>query len=200
MTRQLTFPGTYQTILLDPPWPEHGGGVRSAARKYATVPVSKMVEVIRSSPQWAPDATCCSVWMWTTANHLPHAFPILNELGVTPVTGVVWVKTGRPGMGQRFRMRHEHLLYGRIGSVPVPSPENRWDSVVELPRVTDENGRIIHSAKPDLFYDLIEEHDGKETRKAELFSRRVRAGWDGWGLEYPDEQNPIRSAALTGEF
>ena len=182
---QLSLPGVFQTILIDFPWPEHGGGVRSAARKYATVPVKDAVKTIRSSPLWAPDSSRCSVWFWVTANHLEHAFPILVGLGVTPVTGFVWNKVGRPGMGQRCRMRHEHLLYGRIGSVPLPPTSRRWDSVVTAQRVVDANGKVIHSAKPDVFFKLIDDHDGTHTRKAELFARRVRPGWEGWGLEYP---------------
>lgn len=182
---QLSLPGTFQTILIDFPWPEHGGGIRSAARKYKTIPVWRAVETIAGSPLWAPDASGCSVWFWVTANHLEHAFPILRALGVVPVTGFVWRKTGRPAMGQRCRMRHEHLLYGRMGRVPVPAPANRWDSVVDAPRVLDAKGRVVHSAKPDVFLRLIDDHDGTHTRRAELFARTVRPGWSGWGHEYP---------------
>jgi N6-adenosine-specific RNA methylase IME4 len=178
-------PGMFQTILVDFPWPEHGGGVRSAATKYQTVPVKDAVKTIRSSPLWEPDPARCSVWFWATANHLEYAFPILRELGAVPVTGFIWKKIGRPGMGQRCRMMHELLLYARIGSVPVPPPSHRWESVVEAHRVIDEHGKIVHSAKPDIFFKLIEDHDGPETKKAELFARTVRAGWSGWGLEYP---------------
>ncbi len=44
--------------------------------------------------------------------------------------------------------------------------------------VTDlENGKVIHPAKPDKFYEIVEELVGEKARKLELFARRRRDGW-----------------------
>ncbi len=87
---------------------------------------------------------------------------------------MVWVKD-RIGMGYYARQQHEFLLIGRRGSLPVPDPEDRPASVVTAPRGE-------HSAKPDLFYQLIERMYPLAER-CELFQRRPRPGWAGWGNE-----------------
>lgn len=97
------------------------------------------------------------------------------------VVDVVWLyRFEPPGLGQRFRMLHEHLLYARFGAVPVPAPENRLPSVIVAPR-----GR--HSEKPEAFYRLIERHD-PAGRRAELFARVARPGWHRWGFDAPPDE------------
>lgn len=164
----------YTTILMDPPWMERGGGriKRGADRHYKLVKPADMHGVIVDSGVWRP-AAACSLWMWATANHLGEAMRLIEELGFTYVTNLVWVKSGGPGLGQRFRMRHEHLLYARRGKVPVPPPERRCSSAVQAPR-----GR--HSEKPQTFMDVIELHDPPGPR-LEMFARASRPGWDAWG-------------------
>lgn len=210
----------YSTLLLDPPWMERGGGVskRGADRHYPLVPTLQLPAVILQSGKWLParprtgahgetvpgdEATGCSVWMWATANFLDDALWLMKQLGAQYITNVVWVKEGSDptdaalhdglslGLGQRFRLCHEHLLYGRIGRVPVPAPVNRLPSVIIAPRTR-------HSEKPVQSYELIERHDsfaglpgdgaagapGGNVR-LEMFARRGRAGWDSWGNEAP---------------
>lgn len=166
----------YTTILMDPPWMERGGGriKRGADRHYPLVKTRNIPEVIRACGAFRP-AAACSLWMWATANFLGDAMWLMGELGARYVTNVVWVKTGAPGLGQRFRMMHEHLLYGRIGNVPIPAPANRLPSVLFAPRTR-------HSAKPRESYELIEKHD-PPGRRLEMFSRTPRDGWDAWGNE-----------------
>ena len=180
----------YKTIAMDPPWMERGGGKvkRGADRHYPLVPTAKLPDVIKGSGLYYPDLDeGCSLWMWATANFLGDAIWLMRELGAQYVTNAVWVKEGPPGLGQRFRMMHEHLLYGRIGySVPVPPPANRLPSVVIAPR-----GR--HSEKPAEAYRLIETHDAHLTRlgntphRLEMFARVPRPGWDVWRNEVATE-------------
>ena len=80
-----------------------------------------------------------------------------------------------PGLGQRLRLCHKHLLYGRIGRVPVPSTSNRVPSVIYAPRAR-------HSQKPVEAYELIEKHDGAG-RRLEWFARARRETWEAWGNE-----------------
>lgn len=173
----------YKTILMDPPWQESGGGKikRGADRHYPLVPTAKLPDVIRGSGLFTPDVEeGCSLWMWATANFLDDAIWLMAELGAEYVTNAVWIKEGPPGLGQRMRMMHEHLLYGRFGSVPVPAPANRLPSVIIAPRT-------VHSAKPRESYELIEKHDarlgGTAHHRLEMFARSTRPGWDSWGNE-----------------
>lgn len=190
----------FNTIALDPPWNEQGGGKvkRGADRWYPLVKSRDMPAVIRGSGLWNPNPDGCSVWLWATANHLPDAITVMQELGVHYVTNLVWVKVKQVadqvspddveqpdiaiGLGQHFRLAHEHLLYGRVGRVPVPAPKDRLPTVVVA-------APTRHSAKPERFYQIIDRHDGPGNR-LEMFARQPRQGWTVWGNEVQDPVNP----------
>lgn len=180
---------TYRTLLLDPPWAERGGGKikRGADRHYDVATTPKILNAVLESGVWRPASPGASVWMWATVNFLPDALWLMDKLGARYVTNAVWVKAtpvgdGRiqpqaPGLGQRMRVCHEHLLFGRIGKVPVPAPQQRLPSTIYAPRTK-------HSAKPPEVYSRIEQHDGPGAR-CELFARNAYPGWDAWGNEAP---------------
>jgi N6-adenosine-specific RNA methylase IME4 len=46
-----------------------------------------------------------------------------------------------------------------------------------------------HSAKPDIFYEIIEKMYPALT-KVEMFARKTRSGWAWWGNEVSREYNP----------
>jgi N6-adenosine-specific RNA methylase IME4 len=174
----------YTTVMMDPPWMERGGGKikRGADRHYPLVPTSGLPALIRGFPEYNRiNFDGASLWMWATANFLGDAIWLMRELGAVYVTNCVWVKDS-VGLGQRFRMQHEHLLYGRWGAVPVPPPERRQASTFTAPR-----GR--HSEKPDESYRLIETHDPPGPR-LEFFARRGMPGWGAVGNEAPPGAPP----------
>lgn len=178
----------YKTILMDPPWMERGGGKikRGADRHYPLIKTRDLPGVIKGSGMFTPDVEeGCSLWMWATANFLPDALWLMSQLGAEYVTNVVWAKSGGPGLGQRFRIMHEHLLYGRFGSVPIPAPANRSPSVLVA-------ARTVHSAKPSQAYDMIEKHDPPGFR-LEMFARSSRPGWDSWGNELTHEDAKVEA-------
>lgn len=111
-----------------------------------------------------------------------------GETGHVVVNGV---NPQAPGLGQRLRMCHEHLLYARAGKVPSPPPAHRMPSVIYAPRTK-------HSAKPQEAYDLMQIHDegvvdsivGRDGspvfdgwERREFFARAPRPGWEVWGNE-----------------
>lgn len=207
-----------RTISLDPPWAERGGGKvkRGADKHYPVMSVKKILACIMQSGMWTPNTHCCSVWMWATNNYLVDALWLMDRLGAHYVTNIVWVKakvidgqydTGEkhggisvaqkaklvlpqaPGLGQRVRMCHELLLYGRIGKVPVPEPADRLPSTIYAPR-----GR--HSKKPQEAFHRMETHDGPGSR-LEFFAREPQPGWDAWGNEIDDGDDASDATATT---
>lgn len=82
------------TIVMDPPWPEKGGGKvkRGADRHYSVMKKEGILKAVLSSP-WQPDKAGCSVWCWTTVNSSRSAAWLMDALGVKAVTEAVWIKS-----------------------------------------------------------------------------------------------------------
>jgi N6-adenosine-specific RNA methylase IME4 len=182
----------YVAVLLDPPWPESGGGKvkRGADRHYRLVKTKQQIrDVILWSGVWTP-ADNAHMYLWATNNYLSWALWLIEELGFVYKTNFPWVKPGRPGIGQYARGQHELLLFATRGSgfaVRTDDRSVRTDALVGVPRVTDAvTGKIIHSAKPPQVYDLIDARTVPGPR-LEMFARtRHSDAWDVWGDEAPN--------------
>ena len=103
---------------------------------------------------------------------------VLDAWGFSYVTGGTWVKRGETGKlafgpGYVFRGNAELVLIGRIGDPPICSRSIR--NVIEAPRRR-------HSEKPDEAYEAAEKLFGPG-RRADLFSRKSRPGWQAWGRQ-----------------
>lgn len=167
---------SFQTVVLDPPWDESGGGKikRGADRHYKLAKTRDMPGIIRSCPYWDDIAEDAHMYMWVTNNFLPDGLWLMSELGFVYKTNVVWVKP-RIGLGQYFRGQHELCLFGVRGRGVVPRTEDRTiGSVLHAPR-----GQ--HSKKPDAFMDIVERRSSGPY--LEIFARRTRPGWTSWGNE-----------------
>lgn len=168
----------FQTVLIDPPWNETGGGKikRGADKHYPVMRWPEIVATITGCPHWKDVAGSSHLYLWVTNNHLPDGLKVIEALGYRYVTNVVWAKDGRSGLGQYFRGRHELLLFATRGPRPTePKTDLRnVPSLFNAPR-----GR--HSEKPAQSYDLIESRS--QAPRLELFARRVRPGWVAWGNE-----------------
>ena len=84
----------------------------------------------------------------------------------------------RSGLGQYARGSHEILLFGSKGKAHMPPTDARPKSVQFAP-ITK------HSAKPELFYDIIEACSPGP--RLEMFARRQRPGWAVFGNEVDDD-------------
>jgi len=82
----------------------------------------------------------------------------------------------RSGLGQYARGSHEILLFGSKGKAHMPPTDVRPKSVQFAP-ITE------HSAKPELFADIIEACSPGP--RLEMFARRQRPGWAVFGNEVP---------------
>lgn len=183
----------WATCLLDPPWPERGGGKikRGADKHYPLLSTMDMARVISTSPLWTP-AENAHAYCWVTDNYLREGLNLLADLGFRYVRTWVWVKLRVDvdarsakdrsladdmafGLGQYARGQHELLLFGVRGDGTKVRTERRdIGSVILGPR-----GR--HSAKPPAVYELIEARS--RGPYAEFFARSTRPGWSSWGNE-----------------
>ncbi len=180
--------GGYRTILIDPPWPYKQklvGKARGGAEKYYETMSLKDIEAL---PIFQLGAEHCQLWLWTTVSHTHEAFHILEAWRFRYVSQRVWVK-GRVegsklvshfGLGYWIRGQHEILLLAVKGNPrsklkgPKGATGLNIASVILAPRAK-------HSEKPEQSYQDIERMS--EEPRLELFARKGREGWNGWGDE-----------------
>lgn len=160
--------GVYRTIVADPPWRYDNRGTRGAAEDhYSTMTVDDICELAEKVP--ADDNA--HLYLWTTNAFLRPAFDVVEAWGFEYKTCLTWVKP-QIGLGNYFRNSTEHVLFGLRGEL-----DTRADDVPTW--FNAKRGK--HSAKPDLFLDLVERCSPGPY--LEMFARRRRMGWEVWGLE-----------------
>jgi N6-adenosine-specific RNA methylase IME4 len=159
--------GPFPVLYADPPWRyEDAEPTRAVENNYPTMSLD---EIKRLDVPACDDAV---LFLWATSPKLEEALEVLKAWGFQYRTCMVWVKD-KIGMGYYARQRHELLLIGKRGNLPVPDPEDRPDSVVMAPRAG-------HSEKPEVFYEVIERMY-PTCERVELFARHPRDGWAAWG-------------------
>jgi N6-adenosine-specific RNA methylase IME4 len=170
-------PLSYECLAVDPPWPfdlySNKGNRKSAAAHYRLM----THEQIRQLPVGQLAQRNCLLLLWTPAPALPEALSTMRAWGFVYKSNLIWRKvypSGKVRMGTGYwaRSMHEQVLIGTIG---------RPTKLSAFPSCFDGIARE-HSRKPEEFFSLIERHtDG--LRRAEVFARVVRPGWDAWGDE-----------------
>lgn len=162
----------FQTISADPPW-RYGdrlpGPGRGASKHYETLSTEQIAakEFDFAFPELAPD---CRLFLWATAPLIRDALYVMEAWGFRYVTGMVWEKLGRLGMGRTVRVQHEHILIGVQGKPAVLS-----HSVKSVFRAHATS----HSRKPALAYELMQRLSPGPY--VELFAREEREGWTTLG-------------------
>lgn len=165
----------FKATIVDPPWPENGGGGRGAQNHYPVLKVRDIPGVILGADNWNPAADS-HLYLWATNTFLPSAIAMLPELGFAYKTMVTWTKP-HISIGQYFRGRTEHMLFATRGKGYAARTDDRSLTT----HITGCSGRV-HSRKPDEAYALVEARS--HGPYAELFARTPRPGWVGWGNEY----------------
>jgi N6-adenosine-specific RNA methylase IME4 len=174
----------YRTIVIDPPWRYERatglGSTRAAADHYSTM-TNEAIADLPVGDLAGPD---CHLYVWVTnprlfreAREAVGPVDMVERWGFRYVTLLTWHKLGAPGMGWYFRGDTEHVLFGIRGKAPI-DPAVRVSNHFAAPRTG-------HSAKPDRFYEIVEQVSPEP--RIELFARRRRVGWDVWGNEAPGE-------------
>jgi N6-adenosine-specific RNA methylase IME4 len=148
-------------------------GSRGAASKYPTLTVDE----IKAFPLslLAPDAF---LFLWRLASMPQEALDVVRAWGFVPKTEIVWRKMssgGKPwfGLGRYTRAAHETCILATRGRPKVATRNIRSVFTAAVPTI---RGRAQHSAKPAIFYDLVERLCGAGPY-VELFARSPREGW-----------------------
>lgn len=171
-------PLSYDVIMADPPWSfenwSAAGEKKNAKSQYLCMPTASLCELqvgrLARGDSW--------LWLWATYPMLPDALAVMKAWGFRYVTGGPWVKMGLSGKlaigtGYVLRSASEIFLLGKIGEPRTLNRSTR--NVLMAPRRE-------HSRKPDEAYAVCEALF-PAVKRADLFSRQNRAGWDSWGNE-----------------
>lgn len=171
-------PLTYDLIMADPPWRflnySSAGERKNASAKYRCMSLAD----IKALPVAHLARGDALLWLWATHPMLPQAIEVMAAWRFRYVTSGVWVKTTSSGKlsfgpGYVLRTASEPYLIGAFGR-PRTARNIRTAFLAEARE---------HSRKPDLAYSIAEQWAIDATRRADLFSRETRPGWDGWGDE-----------------
>lgn len=162
--------GKYRVIYADPPWsygntqPDYHTEQRD---HYPVMPLSDICAIpVR---EWAEDDAV--LFLWVTSPILEEAFQVIRSWGFKYKASFVWDKMLH-NMGHYNSVRHEFLLICVRGSCQ-PDVRKLFDSVQSIER-------LGHSQKPDEFYGIIETLY-THGQRLEMFARRPRDGWKGYG-------------------
>lgn len=166
----------YGAILADPewrfePWSRNTGLDRAADNHYPT----SCTEVIAARDVPSIAAPDCVLFLWATIPMLPQAIVVMGAWGFDYKSHYAWGKD-KAGTGYWTREKHELLLIGTRGKFVAPAMGTQGESLIIAPRGE-------HSAKPDVFLEMIERWY-PTLPKIELNRRGpARPGWDAWGNE-----------------
>lgn len=194
--------------MMDPPWPEYGGGGRGAQNHYGLLGCDEIARVVLRAPCFTP-APDAHLWCWTTDTYLPAALALIDRAGFAYKRTFCWVKVGRdvtidpPGclcaeihpndrpclaceasamLGNKARQ----IGLGRYARGAHELCLFATRGRASLPEIAPPSvifaARQEHSRKPDACFTEWFERVSPGPR-LEMFARRPRAGWDVWGNE-----------------
>ena len=164
-------PGTYHTIVIDPPWQmakiEREVRPNQVGFDYPTMDADQLA-AFPLPDMAAPD---CHLFLWTTHKFLPLALDLAEAWGFRYVCTFVWHK---PGGFQPIGLPQyncEFALYCRRGK-PRFIDTKQFFTCFDAPRRE-------HSRKPDEFYDTVRRVCAGP--RIDIFSREKRDGFDQFG-------------------
>jgi len=205
-----------KTVQMDPPWPEQGAGKikRGADRHYKLIKRREdILKVILQSgvwPDWEKDESA-HLYMWVTNNYLEWGLWLMDALGFTYKTNVVWVKTKADWpdiidelIDENGGLTLNPLTWMKILAAAIRigigqyfrgshelclfgvrgkamMPKKALPSVFHAPREKGEDGKEKHSKKPTRAYEIIEATSPGPY--LEIFARSERKNWASWGNE-----------------
>lgn len=188
----------FDVILADPPWQYGSRGARSG--KFAELDYPTMtIEEIANLPvsKWA--AKDAALFMWVTGSFLEDALTVGKSWGFN-FTRVdkTWVKQtskgGRHGVVGPWGMTDvEYLLLFTRGKI-CGKQAQRNQFVAQLAEYPG-----VHSRKPAIFRNMIEQRFHQDVKRLELFSREQVPGWTviGNAIDGQDIRDVLNAEVLN---
>jgi N6-adenosine-specific RNA methylase IME4 len=203
----------YVCIVADPPWEPRDklpGPTRGAARQYPVMGTPeicdlgtmKLIELPHGARRKKPRHTTlvygrsvsddAILFLWRLASMQHDALSVARAWGFDVKSEIVWqklTKKGLPwfGMGRTVRASHETCLVAVRGRASKVIRAKSIRSTFSAPVPVDADGKYIHSAKPDVFFDGIVMPLVGDVPRLEIFARTRRPGWDAIGNQLPQE-------------
>ena len=177
--------GTYQCIVVDPPWDQGKTGLRAVRPNqgpdldYPTMTFEEIAEV--EVPKWA--AENAFIWLWATNGRsrssglpiLQQAFDLMNHWGFRYYTILTWDKGNGVCPFGPFQITTEHCLFGYRGKFVTPKHAMGQSKTL----FSEPSSR--HSQKPSVLYEYIRTHFPGP--RLDVFARRGHLGFESWGNE-----------------
>ena len=170
-------PLSYSLILADPPWRFRTWGEHNQAKSPSKHYDLMTMDDMKALPVNQLAADDCALVMWAVQAMIPEALALMDAWGFKYKTMGAWAKqssTGEKwafGTGYLYRCAAEFFIVGTIGK-PQVGARNIRNLIVAPVRE--------HSRKPDQMHGDLERLFPC-VRRAELFARQSRPGWDCWG-------------------
>ena len=177
---------SYDLVVCDPPWRfktfSKKGLKKSPDAHYPTMSL-KEIEALPIAHFLKPGGVLV---LWGTWPMIGDQWELIKKWGLKPVTGGSWAKrtkTGKLRWGPGYVLRSvcEPFLIGTLPGCRVRGPSCK-NMVETLSNVSLDGLAREHSRKPDEFYSLMERLV-PDARRADIFARQQRLGWDCWGNE-----------------
>ncbi len=165
-------PMAYDCVMIDPPWRFENYSAKGEAKGPEPHYRTMTDDEILALPVAELLAANAMVWLWATWPKLPLAVACIERWSLTYVTGGAWNKR-RWGTGYVLRSVSEPFLIATCGE---PKIDGRG-----VPNLIEESRRG-HSRKPESGYAMCERMM-PAARRADVFSRVSRKGWEATGDE-----------------
>ena len=192
----------FDLLVIDPPW-QQGKTKKRKVRPNQTekldYPTLTFDEIkLLPIPEWsAQDAL---IFLWVTNSKeinsnkpiIKLGFDLLDYWGFKYHTIITWDKKTGPCPFSPFQITTEHILFGYRGKL------NFDKSIMGKLQTCFTETSKGHSVKPNTFYSNINKYF--KGSKIDIFARKRREGFVGWGDEYNKEDKVIKTSNLQSEL
>lgn len=165
--------GKYRCIVMDPPWQmakidRDARPMQASELEYPTMTLDE-IEAL-PVPDLIADSGC-HLYLWVTQKYLPAGLDLVEAWGFKYQCLLTWVKpTGMTPYSWMYNT--EHVIYATVGGLQLERMGKKLSFEAPVTK---------HSAKPEVFYDIVRECSPGP--RLEMFSRKDRDGFIHWGSE-----------------